>query len=109
MIRELFTAVASWYRRDRIRVSPTEGRLHRLNVGERILLRDRIFDIANRRCEENGAQFTIDYHLIPLSNPNRQAKLMVLLVGDDRRFIAGRLIESDQSSDVFEDDLVVVR
>lgn len=106
MIRELLQAAVDWYRRDRIRISPTEGRLVRLVVGDRILLRGEVYDIIDRQCDHGTERATIEYRLVPMSNANEQAVLRASLVGPELRCISARFVASNANFDVFEDDIV---
>ncbi|MEQ1827563.1 MAG: hypothetical protein ABL921_16510 [Pirellula sp.] len=48
MLRQLLRLASSWIGADRIRISPCEGRLLSLRVGDRVYLRDRIWRVI--RC-----------------------------------------------------------
>ncbi len=64
-IRKLFAdwlaLLRSWWRVDRIRVSPGEGRMLRLDAGSLILVRNRPVEIVGRRVQSNGSCVTIVY------------------------------------------------
>ena len=53
-LRTSSQAVASWWQADRIRVSPFEGRLLKLAVGDQLHLADQIFTVVE--CESTADQ-----------------------------------------------------
>ena len=55
-MKQLLQMLRTWWRQDRIRVSRNSGQLLSLEVGERLLINEDIFRIANRGTIEEGTQ-----------------------------------------------------
>ena len=66
-----------WYRVDRIRVSPTAGRLLSLRVGDRVVLKGDLFKVVQRQIDE--AADAVQY---VLNHPDGDAVLRITRVGN---------------------------
>ncbi|GAA5506960.1 hypothetical protein [Novipirellula caenicola] len=105
-IRKLGTAfwslVVGWYRVDRIRVSPTAGRLLSLKVGDRVVLKGELFKVMQRQIGDAADQVTY-----LLNHPDGDAVLQITRNGRDFDGKA-ELRHLDQCDEVAEDELVVL-
>ncbi len=104
--RELCTAfwefVVGWYRVDRIRVSPTAGRLLSLKVGDRVVLKGELFKVTQRQIGDAADEVTY-----VLNHPDGDAELRITRNGHDFDKHA-ELWFLDQCEGVMEDELVVL-
>ena len=85
MFRDLARLLRSWWRCDRIRVAPREGRLLRLNPRDRLIVRGVAATIVRRTLKEIGGEPVVDYDCdsdtgrlvmrVPLSRSERAAVL----------------------------------
>ncbi|EMI16239.1 hypothetical protein RMSM_06846 [Rhodopirellula maiorica SM1] len=104
--RELCTAfwdvAVGWYRVDRIRISPTAGRLLSLRVGDRVVLKGELFKVTQRRLGE--AEEAVEY---VLKHPDGDAVLRIPSVGEHMEGYAEFLF-LDHCEAVADDELVVL-
>ena len=105
LIASIFDIMASWYRNDRIRVSPTSGRLLQLQEGDSILLLNNFYRVNQRRLFHGGVATEIVYHL---ENDDVQAELQVKNQFVGCCGITARLLTKSSSVEVFEDDVAML-
>ncbi len=69
------TLLRAWWGSDRIRTSPTAGRMLALKTGDRFLLRDRIWIVTSRdiKCRESSAHVRLE---IRSESENQSAELI---------------------------------
>ncbi|WP_345328030.1 hypothetical protein [Novipirellula rosea] len=94
--------VVGWYRVDRIRVSPTAGRLLSLKVGDRVVLKGELFKVTQRHIGDAADEVTY-----VLNHPDGDAELRITRNGHDFDKHA-ELCFLDQCDEVAEDELVVL-
>jgi hypothetical protein len=63
--------IAAWYRSDRIRVSPTTGRLLRIQVGDRLVIRGELYRVAQRDIQETQNSKVLTFELAGSLEPGR--------------------------------------
>jgi hypothetical protein len=97
--KELFHG---WFRSDRIRIAPTEGRLLSLQPGQRLLLRDNIYTVLGPTLANpaNGCQVTIR-----LDSDQGPAYLIIQRTSIGRTNNARLMTEQGQFEDIFDDDV----
>ena len=99
-IRQL---VNTWTAVDRIRISPTEGRLLNLTVGQKILIQDQLYLITCRDARSETHQIRIVYHL---RYAGVQGTLSVRSCCQSGK-TTGQLRCGNQTRIVFDSDVVV--
>ena len=69
------TLLQSWWRTDRIRTSPTTGRILALQTGDRFLLLNQIWTVTSRdiKCRESSANIRLE---ISSESENQTAELI---------------------------------
>ncbi len=92
----------SWFHIDRIRMSPTEGRLLSLQPGQRILLRQQVYAVCGPAAAD-----PVDRQLltIRLESDEGSASLDVQRASDGRFRSARLLDECGRFTDIFDDDV----
>ncbi len=73
----LLDCIRSWWRVDRIRASPTEGRLLRLHPPCFVVIGGRSFEIAHRVVGQDSEGPFVDYNV---SSPDGPGRLLVRLI-----------------------------
>jgi len=103
--KTLLECVRSWWRVDRIRASPTEGRLLRLHPPCFVVIGGRSFEIAHRVVGQDAEGPFVDYQIDSQAGP---ARLLVRLIVETSQTVI-RWIGPDgersllpQDVDVFE-------
>jgi hypothetical protein len=106
MIQQLWKLFIDWYRRDQIRISPSQGKFLHFGEGDRILAKGDLYQIVAKSTEHNELQIKIDYHLaLDGQLDNIQAVLSVDW-SDERLPPTVCLHSSDGSTELFDDDVV---
>lgn len=102
VIKTVGNLLADWWNRDRIRVSPTVGRLLSLQHGDRILLGGRLFHVQ-QVCAKSEAWF-VSYTLVS------ETESALLKVKRDQNGLAteGWLESQGNREIVFDDDVAVL-
>ncbi|MFK8113379.1 MAG: hypothetical protein AB8B91_14335 [Rubripirellula sp.] len=54
-----FEWIVVWFRGDRIRISPTAGRLLRLQVNDRLLLRGELYRVESREADQDQVTYQL--------------------------------------------------
>ncbi len=104
LFRSFFHRIAAWYRIDRIRVSPTEGRLLGLKRGDRFVFRGEVHSVTERMVKETATGHEIVY---PIESSQGRGAFWVQrdrTTGD----VNGELIFLERTDPVFEDDIVLL-
>ncbi|MEZ6035251.1 MAG: hypothetical protein R3C17_19330 [Planctomycetaceae bacterium] len=100
----LFALIRSWYAVDRIRASPSEGRLLGLRNGQTILIRGEpaLVRSCTMRISNNDAclEYSLDYIGAHCT--------LTVPVPDTTRSISGQIACGDQVIPVFDDDIVML-
>ena len=81
IVRDLFRAMRSWWRNDRIRASPREGRLLRLGPGDLIVFGDTEAEVLTRSVGINSSGPTL---CLTCHTPSGLAELEVSLASAGR-------------------------
>ena len=101
---QLFALIRSWYCVDRIRVSPSAGRLLGLRNGQTILIRGEpalVRSCTMRICDNDGwLEYSLDYIGANCT--------LTLRVPDTTRSISGQITCGEQVIPVFDDDIVML-
>lgn len=100
-IREL---IQSWHAVDRIRISPNEGRLLRLEVGDNFLLFDDLYIVQQRRVESVGDGYKVVCQLT--NSDDNAAQLSVH--STSQQTIRSSLHVGESSRPVVNDDVVLL-
>lgn len=100
-VRGLFK---SWHSIDRIRITPSEGRLLRLAVGDRFLLFDSLYSVDQRRVESFGDGYNVVYSLS--NSAGDFARLSIDTT--ESQTSTGRLVNSHSDVFVFDTDVTVL-
>lgn len=66
ILRALTQVLHIWWTKDRIRVARSEGKLFRIDVGDRLLIEDRIFRVLARHDDSNEQVAQVVYSLAEL-------------------------------------------
>ncbi|KAA1261377.1 hypothetical protein LF1_39240 [Rubripirellula obstinata] len=112
-IRDL---IAAWYYTDRIRVSPTTGRLLALQVGDRFVIRGESYEVLRREVDDTTNGTVLTYQLDgsqggSQGGSQRRSILTVQQDGNDGNSV-GQLITSGKhdprSMSVFNDDIALM-
>lgn len=101
-VRSLFE---SWHSVDRIRISPSEGRLLRLAVGDTFVLFDSLYTVEQRRVESFGDGYNVVYAL--LDPAGEVAQLLVDATASQTS--VGRLVSGSSDVFVYESDVTMLR
>ena len=103
----LFRLIRSWYGVDRIRISPSAGRLLRIRTGDRVLIRDTYYSVMSRTvttgCESGRGGTRVTSRLAGLQG---DGVLRVELVTSFQS--VSWLQTADGTIDVFDDDVVII-
>lgn len=59
LLADCAALIRSWWDVDRIRISPTEGKLLRLRIGSVIVVNRRSFEVVGHRADQLGSEVTI--------------------------------------------------
>ncbi len=109
LIRAIQDLLNTWYSKDRIRQSPTRGSLARLQVGDRVLIREMLFLVVNRDTMLRQQVSRIVYILRePDSSSPEEGKLFLELLGLELKFISAKLEFHGELIELFEDDPIVL-
>ena len=100
-IREMIRA---WYSVDRIRISPNEGRLLRLNVGDTFLLFDALYTVSQRRVESVDEGYKVICQLSNLAGNMAQ----LFIDATSKHTSTARLDNGKSARPVFDGDVVVL-
>lgn len=100
-IRSLFE---SWHSVDRIRISPSEGRLLRLAVGDTFVLFDSLYTVEQRRVETCDEGYNVVYTLA--DSAGDIAQLSVDTTAGQTS--AGKLVSGSSDLFVYESDVTPV-
>jgi len=104
-ILKTVTALAkSWYTVDRIRVSPTTGRLLHLNVGDSVVFRNELYSVLKREIDSDNDHGQVTYLL---TDSEYHANLTVPVDGNSGT--DARLVRNSGSCVVFDSDVVIRR
>ena len=60
VMQKLLGAMQAWYRIDRVRIAPSDGRLLQLDVGDRFVLLDDVFVVQQRLLKSSEAACEVD-------------------------------------------------
>ena len=101
-IQSVIGFLVDWWQRDRIRISPTTGRLLSLRKGHRILLLERLFDV--QAVQTLGPDDLIVYTL----NSDGESATLKIKRDDDGRALEAWLDWFGHCEPVFDDDVVVL-
>ena len=101
-IESLCDLLEVWYGRDRIRISPTSGRLLNLNPGNQVLLFEELYQISSKDVSEEDAGIQVCYEL----SSGSSTKLLV--VRSNPRGSEGVLQNKTFERTVFDEDIVVL-
>lgn len=74
LLRALLDLLRAWWSVDRIRVSPNEGRLLRLDAGALLTIEDRAVEVLGRRIRRQPAGAVIAYDC---RTPSGAARLLI--------------------------------
>ncbi|MDX1926522.1 MAG: hypothetical protein SFV81_08390 [Pirellulaceae bacterium] len=66
ILRALTQVLHIWWTKDRIRVARNEGKLFRIDVGDRLLIEDKIFRVVARHDDSNEEFAQVFYSLAEL-------------------------------------------
>lgn len=101
---QVFALIRSWYCVDRIRVSPSAGRLLGLRNGQTILIRGvpaLVRSCTMRMCDQDASlEYSLDYLGANCT--------LTVRVPDITRSISGQIACGDQVIPVFDDDIVML-
>lgn len=100
-IRSLFE---SWHSVDRIRISPSEGRLLRLAVGDTFVLFDSLYTVEQRRVETCGDGYSVMY---ALSNSAGDCAQLSVDTTESQESSA-RLFRCNSDVSVFDSDVSIL-
>ena len=100
MLDALLQPIVSWFRVDRIRVSPTTGRLVGLDVGDCFVFRNMLFGVTRKSVTLDGK---IAYQL------DLQGSQLFVIRDPLGWFSSAQLLHDGQLLRVFEDDIVLVK
>jgi len=83
--------VAHWYKHgfkrwlmdDRVRISPSEGRLLGLQVGQRVILADKLWTISSRQACPNTFRIGVRYHLVEFEDFLGCLDVSPIIIGED--------------------------
>lgn len=92
----------SWYTVDRVRVSPTAGRLLSLRVDDRILIRGDVFTVVNRQTVASRDGIRLAYQL---ASEDGRARLSVEPNTSGTSHVS-ELMTNDSSTAIYEDEIV---
>lgn len=102
VMRKLLEAMQAWYRVDRVRIAPSDGRLLQLDVGDQFVLFDNVFVVQQRLLKSSEACCEVD---LILSREQSTATLHV-----QRRQLTepidARLCCDGSSQTVFDSDVL---
>ena len=109
LIKSLFQSVLqllrSWYTVDRVRVSPTAGRLLSLQVDDRILIRGDLFTVVKRQTTASRGGIRLAYQL---ESDGGGARLSVESATSGTSHVS-ELRTNNGSASIYEDEVVELR
>ena len=101
-VNAFFALVHSWFRVDRIRVSPMEGRLLSLQPGQRILLRKQIYVVFGPPVVNPADKCRVT---LQLDGDDGPARLVIQRTADGNTCSARFLDQHGLLQDIFDDDV----
>lgn len=108
MIRSFIELVRHWYERDRIRISPYDGKWLGLTEGSRILIRSEIYFVTKRHLQAGDFPTRIDYDLAGMSKETELARVCVRMCHRKQKFLSAQMEAFGHIVELFEEDLVVL-
>ncbi len=110
LIRAIQDSIHRWYSADRIRLSPSRGSLVRLQVGDRVLIRETLFIVVDRESTLCDSVSQVVYRLRePDSSSRVEGRIFVELAGSELEFISAKLEFLGEMIELFEDDPVILQ
>ena len=109
LIQSIQNLFHNWCSIDRIRQSPTRGCLTRLQIGDKVLIRETIFIVINRDTILSENISKIVYKLREPDSPSsEEGKICLNLLGLELNFVACKLEFRGDTIELFEDDPIVL-
>ncbi|MEO2016477.1 MAG: hypothetical protein ABGZ53_19135 [Fuerstiella sp.] len=102
LLHSVLQLLRCWYAVDRVRVSPTEGRLLSLRVDDRILIRGDVFTVVNRQTIASRGGIRLAYQL---TSDDGEARLSVNPDSAGTSHVS-ELITHDTTTTIYDDDIV---
>lgn len=110
MFRQLSRCIAGvfrlWWTVDRIRISPSAGRLRALTVGDCVQIRDGIYTVVDRQVPADRSCRTVQYSLTDL---RKQAAVLIVTSSINEGSATGELRAEGTAITVFDDDVVMMK
>ena len=100
--QSILQLLRSWYSVDRVRVSPTAGRLLSLRVDDRILIRGEVFTVVRRKTTASRGEFRLVYGL---DSCDGKAKLCVVPGASGTSHVS-ELMTNNGSTAIYENEVV---
>lgn len=102
LLHSVLQLLQSWYAVDRVRVSPTAGRLLGLRADDRVLIRDNVFTVVSRQtiASQEGVRLTYQ-----LKSDDGAADLEVESNASYTRQLA-ELSTKNGTTTIYEDEIV---
>ncbi|MCP4788102.1 MAG: hypothetical protein GY903_18420 [Fuerstiella sp.] len=102
LLHSVLQLMRSWYAVDRVRVSPTAGRLLSLRVDDRILIRETIFTVVNRQTIASRDGIRLTYQL---TSDDGNAELSVEPDSAGTNYVS-ELTTDNCTTTIYEDDII---
>lgn len=104
LVNPVRSLIESWHSVDRIRISPCEGRLLRLAVGDKFLLFDSLFTVQKRRVESRGDGYSVVCALC--RSVGDSARLLIHTTSGNS--MTAQLQDGDSEEVVFDTDVTLL-
>ncbi|MGB7343028.1 MAG: hypothetical protein WBD20_02345 [Pirellulaceae bacterium] len=105
IIQLIGTVIRSWVGGDRIRISPTQGRLLGLKPGDRLVIRNEIYCVRTRMNTSGVVIFHLD-------DSQQDCQLVMSIQGIDDLLCGvttfGQLYRAGESETIFDDDILLL-
>lgn len=110
MLSEILSTIRNWWFADRIRFTPGHSRLFPLRVGNRVLVRDRLWVVLDRKDRIDDDAVTVVFQLAELDEEDSETALLCIRL--QKSGVEGPTVEwivSGLEELLFEEDIIVFK
>src|SRR5215475_6028072 len=104
LAKDLVQLIRSWWRADRLRISPREGRLLRISPPAIVRIGSQLFEVVSRTTGEGPAGPYVTYRC---SSGDRSCNLLVELAGTSSIAAISLTRDNEEPVQIAEDDIEV--